>query len=125
MQINVNTDRTIENHQGLDEHVETVLRAAIGRFEDYLTGIEVHLTNENREKHADGGNGCTLEARVRGYQPVVVREHADDLRQSIKNASAKLARALDSTLGRRQDKDRQGHAAPAVDALADKHLTDS
>jgi len=125
MQINVNTDRTIENHQGLDEHVETVLRAAIGRFEDYLTGVEVHLTNENREKHADGGNGCTMEARVRGYQPVVVHDHADDLRQSIKNASGKLARALDSTIGRLNDKGRR--EAPPVeavpDALADKNLT--
>ena len=125
MQINVNTDRTIENHQGLDEHVDTVLRAAIGRFEEYLTGVEVHLTNENREKQADGGNACTMEARVRGYQPVVVHDHSNDLRQSIKNASSKLARALDSTIGRLNDKGR--HEAPPVeavpDALSDKNLT--
>lgn len=125
MQINVNTDNTISNRQGLDDHVETVVRGAIDRFSDHLTGVEVHLSNENRQKGADGGNSCMMEARVRGYQPVVVHEHSDDLRQSIKNAASKLARALDSTLGRLQDKDRHGHAAPAVDALADKHLTDS
>ena len=125
MQINVNTDNTITNHQGLDEHVESVVRNAIDRFSDHLTGVEVHLSNENRQKGADGGNSCMMEARVRGYQPIVVHEHSDDLRQSIKNAASKLARSLDSALGRLQDKDRHGHAAPAADALADKHLTDS
>lgn len=125
MQINVNTDRTITNHQGLDEHVDSVVRGAIERFGEHITNVEVHLSNENREKGADGGNSCMMEARVRGYQPVVVHEHSDDLRQSIKNAAGKLARALDSALGRLQDKDRHGHGAPALDPLEDKHLTDS
>ena len=30
MQINVNTDNTIEKHQGLDEHVATVVQSSIG-----------------------------------------------------------------------------------------------
>jgi ribosome-associated translation inhibitor RaiA len=65
-----------------------------------------------------------MEARVRGYQPIVVHEHSDDLRQSIKNAGSKLARALDSALGRLQDKNKHD-STPAIDPLADKHLTDS
>jgi len=124
MQINVNTDRTIQNHQGLDEHVESVVRGSIDRFGDHITSVEVHLSNENKEKHADGGNSVMMEARVRGYQPIVIHDHSDDLRQSIKNAGGKLARALDSAIGRLQDKNK--HATPAVDdPLADKHLTDS
>ena len=124
MQINVNTDRTIQNHQGLDEHVESVIRGSIDRFGDHITSVEVHLSNENKEKHADGGNSVMMEARVRGYQPIVIHDHSDDLRQSIKNAGGKLARALDSAIGRLQDKNK--HATPAVDdPLADKHLTDS
>ncbi|MCA1248578.1 HPF/RaiA family ribosome-associated protein [Massilia sp. MS-15] len=124
MQINVNTDRTITNRQGLDEHVEGVVRGAIDRFNDHITSVEVHLSNENREKGADGGNSCMMEARVRGYQPIVVHEHSDDLRQSIKNAGGKLARALDSAIGRLQDKNKHD-AVPVIDPLADKHLTDS
>jgi ribosome-associated translation inhibitor RaiA len=124
MQINVNTDRTITNHQGLDEHVESVVRSSIDRFGDHITSVEIHLSNENRQKGADGGNSCMMEARVRGYQPIVVHEHSDDLRQSIKNAGGKLARALDSALGRLQDKNK--HTSPVIDdPLADKHLTDS
>jgi ribosomal subunit interface protein len=124
MQINVNTDRTISKSPGLEEHVQTVVNGSIGRFSDHLTSVEVHLSNENREKHADGGNSCMMEARVRGYQPIVVHEHADELHQSIKNAGSKLARALDSALGRLQDKNK--HTSPAIDdPLSDKHLTDS
>ncbi len=124
MQINVNTDRTIQNHQGLDEHVESVVRGSIDRFGDHITSVEVHLSNENKEKHADGGNSVMMEARVRGYQPIVIHDHSDDLRQSIKNAGGKLARALDSAIGRLQDKNK--HATPVVDdPLSDKHLTDS
>ena len=128
MQINVNTDRTIEKHQGLDEHVETVVQGSIGRFAEQVTRVDVHLSNENKEKHADGGNYCMMEARVSGYQPIVVHEHSVDLHQSIKNAGGKLARALDSALGRLQDKSKHVSAAsvvPDMDPLADKHLTDS
>ena len=124
MQINVNTDRSIEKHQGLDDHVASVVRSAIGRFGEQITRVDVHLSNENKEKKADGGNSCTMEARVAGYQPVVVHEHAIDLHQSIQNAAGKLARALDSALGRLADKGRR-EPLPPGEPLADEHLSDS
>jgi ribosomal subunit interface protein len=124
MQINVNTDNTIDKHQGLDEHVENVVQSSIGRFSDHVTRVDVHLSNENKEKKADGGQYCMMEARVSGYAPVVVHEHAADLHQAVQNAGGKLARALDSAIGRLQDKNK--HTSPAVDdPLSDKHLTDS
>ena len=121
MQINVNTDRTIEKHQGLDEHVENVVRSSIGRFGDHVNRVDVHLSNENKEKQADGGNRCMMEARVTGYQPVVVHEHSANLHQAITNAGSKLARALDSALGRLNDKKR--HEPLHVDPVSDKNLT--
>ena len=124
MQINVNTDNTIDKHQGLDDHVESVVQSSIGRFSDQVTRVDVHLSNENKQKKADGGQYCMMEARVSGYAPVVVHEHSADLHQAVQNAGSKLARALDSALGRLQDKNK--HTSPAVDdPLSDKHLTDS
>ena len=104
MQINVNTDRTIDKHQGLDEHVQSVVEGAIGRFEDQVHRIEVHLSNEQAQKGADGGNRCMMEAHVSGYAPVVVNEHGVNLHQAITQAGNKLKRALDSALGRLADK---------------------
>ena len=114
MQININTDKTIERHQGLDDHVESVVQAAVARFGEHITRVEVHLSDDNSQKSADGGNRCLLEARFTGYQPIAVSEHAATLHQAITGAADKLKRAVDSALGRLHDKQlKQG--APQVD----------
>jgi ribosome-associated translation inhibitor RaiA len=107
MQINVNTDRTIDKHQGLDEHVQSVVENAIGRFGEQINRVDVHLSDENSQKQLDGGNKCMMEAHVAGYAPVVVTEHAVNLHQAISSAGNKLKRALDSALGRLADKGRR------------------
>jgi ribosome-associated translation inhibitor RaiA len=118
MQININTDKTIERHQGLDDRVEAVVQAAVGRFRDHITRVEVHLSDENSEKSVDGGNRCMLEARITGYQPIAVTEHSVNLHQAISGAADKLKRAVDSALGRLHDK--QMHKSPAkVDVTND------
>jgi ribosomal subunit interface protein len=112
MQININTDKTIERHQGLDDHVQAVVSAAVQRFADHITRVEVHLSDEQSQKSADGGNRCLLEARVNGYQPIAVSDHSVHLHQAISGAADKLKRAIDSALGRLHDK--QLHATPVL-----------
>ncbi|MEO7496272.1 MAG: HPF/RaiA family ribosome-associated protein [Massilia sp.] len=110
MQINIRTDKTIERHQGLDDHVESVVKGAVGRFGEHITRVEVHLSDENSQKSVDGGNRCMLEARVTGYQPIAVSDHATHLHLAIGGAADKLKRAIDSALGRLHDK--QLHKTP-------------
>jgi ribosome-associated translation inhibitor RaiA len=121
MEVNVNTDNTIQRHQGLDERVRTQVEEAIGRFGDHVRRIDVHLSNENREKHEDGSNYCMMEALVSGYAPVVVHAHAENLQLSISGAITKLKRARDSAIGRLNDKSKR-EPLP-VDAESDKDLT--
>jgi ribosome-associated translation inhibitor RaiA len=119
MQIVINTDKTIDRHQGLDDHVNTVVSAAVQRFADHITRVEVHLSDDNSQKSADGGNRCLLEARVTGYQPIAVSAHAVTLHQAIAGASDKLKRAIDSALGRLHDK--KLHDTPQlIDEAADE-----
>jgi ribosome-associated translation inhibitor RaiA len=133
MEINVNTDNTIDRHQGLDERVREAVESSIGRFGEHVRRVDVHLSNQNGQKHADGDNYCMMEARVSGYEPVVVHAHAENLHLSISGAAGKLKRALDSALGRLNDKKMResvptGVAAEADDEFAiesDKHLTDN
>ena len=122
MQININTDKTIERHQGLDDHVNTVVSAAVQRFADHITRVEVHLSDENSQKSADGGNRCLLEARLTGYQPIAVSDHSAHLHQAISGAADKLKRAIDSALGRLHDK--QLHAKPTLVDQADEVASD-
>lgn len=120
MEINVNTDNTIDRHQGLDERVRESVESAIGRFGEHVRRVDVHLSDDNSQKHADGSNSCMMEARVSGYAPVVVHGHADNLHQSISSAASKLQRALDHALGRLNDKKQR--EPMAADALEDKNL---
>jgi ribosome-associated translation inhibitor RaiA len=123
MQVTVNTDRTIEKHQGLDDHVETVVRDNVGRF-DQVHRVDVHLSNENSQKQLDGGNRCMMEAHVTGYAPVVVNEHAVNLHQAITQAGSKLKRALDSAIGRLNDKGRREPLPLGdIEPEQDKNLT--
>ncbi|MCG2585724.1 HPF/RaiA family ribosome-associated protein [Massilia sp. TS11] len=107
MQVIVHTDTTIGRHQGLDAHVQQVMRAALQRFGEHIGRVDVHLSDGKREKSADGDNKCTVEAKVHGYQPVAVSAHGLSLHQAIDAAADKLVRALSSDLGRVYDSRRQ------------------
>jgi hypothetical protein len=108
MEININTDNTIDRHQGLDERVREAVESSIGRFGEQVRRVDVHLSNQNGQKHADGDNYCMMEARVHAI--------AENLHLSISGASGKLKRALDSALGRLSDKAK--HATPVADVAA-------
>jgi len=127
MEINVNTDNTIDRHQGLDERVREAVESAIGRFGEHVRRVDVHLSNENSQKQEDGSNGCMMEARVTGYAPVVVHAHAENLHLSISNAASKLQRALDHSLGRLNDKSKREPKPMDADVPAEsyKDLTDN
>jgi ribosome-associated translation inhibitor RaiA len=126
MEINVNTDNTIDRHQGLDERVREVVESSISRFEQ-VRRVDVHLSNQNGKKHEDGDQYCMMEARVAGYEPVVVHAHAADLHLSINGAANKLKRALDSALGRLNDKNKREPLPldPEVPIESYKGLTDN
>ncbi|AVR95799.1 HPF/RaiA family ribosome-associated protein [Pseudoduganella armeniaca] len=115
MQIQVNTDKSIDHTAALDDHVTEVVQAAIGRFGEQIGRVEVHLSDNVAQKSADGDNRCMMEARVNGYQPVVVTDHAESLHQAINRAADKLKRALDSALGKLHDKQK---AVPVADLVA-------
>ena len=119
MQININTDSTIERHAGLNEHVESVVGSAVQHFRDQITRVEVHLGDSNNKKSADGDNRCLMEARVTGYQPIAVSDHGPTLHQAIAGAAEKLKRALDSALGRLSDSKRHASGKVAADAERD------
>lgn len=104
MQIQINTDRNIEGHEALAAQVSGVIESTLSRFSDHITRVEVHLSDENSDKK--GGNDnmrCLMEARLEGRQPVAVTHQAATLDQAVDSAADKLARLIESTLGRLRD----------------------
>ncbi|NYE62405.1 ribosome-associated translation inhibitor RaiA [Duganella sp. 1224] len=116
MQIQVNTDKTITHHAGLDDHVQTVVSNALHRFGEQITRVEVHLSDNLGQKSADGETRCLMEARLTGLQPIAVSDHAATLHQAISGATDKLKRAIDSAVGKLHDNKRHAEGVAAVSA---------
>lgn len=100
MIIQVNTDSSIEGNEALTAHVEAAVEKALGRFDEKITRVEVHLHDENAHKPGDHDKRCLLEVRIAGLQPLAVTEHADTTAKAVSGACEKMKSLVESTLGR-------------------------
>ena len=121
MQVLLNTDPHTDGRLEMALHLETVVKDALGRFGGQITRVEAHLSDAN--SHSKTGPDeihCTLEARLAGLEPVVVKDHADTAHQAIHAAVSKLKRAVTTALSKQEAR---RHASlpddPALDATDD------
>ena len=104
MQVQVSTDNHIEGSAELSRQVEAVVEGALGRFSDWITRVEVQLSDESSgSKTRDNDNRCVMEARPAGQQPISVSHQGATLDQALKGSAKKLARLLNDTKGRLHD----------------------
>jgi len=99
MQVFLNTDTHVDGRHQMAEHLESVVRDALGRFGEHITRVEAHLADAN--SHVKGTPDeihCTLEARLTGMEPVVVKDQAGTAHQAIQGAVGKLKRAVSAAL---------------------------
>lgn len=100
MQIQVNSDKNVDGREGLVRQVEADVDAALSRFSDHLTRVEVHLGDESAGRSSGVDLRCTMEARPAGQQPVAVTHHADTLEEAYRGAAQKLQKLLARKFGR-------------------------
>ena len=101
MQILLNTDPHTDGRHEMAQHLETVVHDALDRFGEAITRVEAHLSDAN--SHVKAGPDdihCTLEARLVGLDPVVVKDHAGNAHQAIRGAVGKLQRAVSNALAK-------------------------
>lgn len=84
------TDRS----PALDDRIREQVARELARFEPRLTRVEAHLADTNAAKGGVADKACTLEARPRGLDPIVVKAEGADLYGVVGEAAGKLARAL-------------------------------
>ncbi|AHF66118.1 ribosomal subunit interface protein [Pseudomonas cichorii] len=104
MQIQVNSDNHIESSIRLEEWVRTTIESTLERYDEYVTRVEVHLSDENGEKPGPHDIRCQIEARPKGHQPISVTQKADTVDQAVDGAAAKLDHALEHLLGKLRSK---------------------
>ena len=100
----VNTDSSIEGNERLSATVTETVRSSLSRFADFLTRVEVHLTDENSGKGGNDDKKCTMEARPRGLQPIAASASAETVEEAVTAAAGKLKRAMDSAVGKLRDR---------------------
>ncbi|WP_439580474.1 HPF/RaiA family ribosome-associated protein [Elioraea sp.] len=100
MQIQLNTDSTVEGREALAHRVEAEVERILGRFRSQITRVEVHLTDVNADKTVGADKRCLMEARPAGRQPVAVTHQAPTLEEAYVGATRKLRAVLDATFGR-------------------------
>jgi len=102
MQIQINTDHNIEGNEALAAQLSDVVERALSLVSDHITRVEVHLNDENGDKHGQSDKRCMMEARLEGRQPIAVTHQAPTMVQAVDGAADKLTRLIESTLGRRR-----------------------
>ena len=101
MKVIINSNSQVELKQDAISHFESEISSSLERFADWVTRIEVHLTDENSSKK--GGQDdirCMMEARPSGHQPVSIEVRASSPSPAIQDAIEMLERRLDTMLSK-------------------------
>ncbi|MHA6492132.1 HPF/RaiA family ribosome-associated protein [Pseudomonas borbori] len=103
MQVQVNSNH-IEGSARLQEWVSAEVTERLDRFEDYLTRVEVHLSDENGDKSGADDKRCQIEAKPKGHQSLSVTHKASSLDLAVEGATEKMRHALDHLIGKLDSK---------------------
>lgn len=103
MQVHVNSNH-IEGSARLQEWVSASIADRLDRFEEFLSRVEVHISDENGGKSGADDKRCQIEARPKGHQPLSVTHKAESLEQAIEGAAEKMRHALEHLVGKLESK---------------------
>jgi len=103
MHVQVNSNH-IPGSVELHEWVGTTVEDRLKRFDDFLTRVEVHISDENAQKAGADDKRCQIEARPKGLQPISVTHKAESLELAIDGAVDKLSNALAHQFGKLRSK---------------------
>ena len=97
MHIQFHTDNHVEGYQRMETYFSSEIAESLKRFEDKVTGLEIHLGDENSDKFGTDDKKCTIEARIAGRSAVAVVNHADTIEKAVHGATAKIKKVLETT----------------------------
>ena len=100
MQIQFNTDKNVTASEDLIDSSTSLISEELSRFDDQITRVEVHLSDENGNKDGINDKRCMVEARLAGMQPIAVTDHANTHEQAVSGAIDKLKTSLETITGR-------------------------
>lgn len=103
MNIEIRTDKHIQNSDRLIEYVRAELNQEFQRHSERITHFSVHLSDENGAKGGEDDIRCMIEARPAGLKPVVVNHRAPSVATAINGAIDRLKRSLEHVIEKNDD----------------------
>lgn len=101
MQIQFNSDNSIEATQDMAINAEATVRSDLEHFGDRVTRVEIHLSDENSDTKAGARDKrCQIEVRLAGLDPRSATHKAPTVEEAVIGASAKIRRQLESVVGK-------------------------
>ena len=100
MKIQFNTDKNVTGSEELKTSMKALISEDLSRYSDQITRLEVHLSDEDGDKHGQNDKRCIIEARLEGIQPIAVTNHANTHEQAVTGAVDKLRSSLNTIRGR-------------------------
>ena len=100
MFVQIRTDNNVTSDSDANERLSERVRERLGRFEERLTHVEVHVSDVDGPKGGGNDKHVSLEARPTGHQPVAVHHDANRIEDAVTGAADKAARALDRVFGK-------------------------
>ena len=104
MTIQLNAGNNLKISEEYAQKLTGILSGEFDRYDDHLTRLEVHLSDENSHKETPNDKKCLLEARLKNRQPVAVSSTGDTYDQAFDDAIDKLQAMLDTIVGRMMER---------------------
>ena len=105
MKILLTSDNEIKVNEVLTAFAQGEVDRALGRFEDRLTRVEIHLKDMNGPKGGPlADKRCVIEAHPAGWHPLTASDDAESVTESITGAVNKMKREMESAFGSAADK---------------------
>lgn len=118
MQVLLNTDHHTDGNHQMADHLTAVVKDAVAQFGVHVTRVVAHIADENSNaKTTPDEIQCTLEARLVGLEPVVVKDRAGSVHQAIHGAAGKLKRAVGTVLAKHDPRQTHQRTQALTDEL--------
>ena len=99
MIIQFNSDTNITGRAKFSAPIIALISKKLSTFNDKISRLEVHLSDEVSDEDGLNDKRCMLEARFAGMQPVAVTNRADSHEKAVGGAIEMLSASLNNMLG--------------------------
>ena len=103
MNIELRTDKNIQNSDRLIAYVNAELNQEFQRHSERITHFSVHLSDENGPKGGAEDIRCMIEARPAGIKPVVVNHRGHNIATAIHGAIDRLKRTIEHAIEKKDN----------------------